>query len=157
MKYEIITLEEKTIVGLDVRTTNEKGQSIQDIGQLWQNFMEQGIPFMIKDTLNAHAIGLYTNYEKDVTAPYTFVCGKEIAKDSTNEISIPQVKKHTIQAGTYAKFTVKGHVQQAVGEAWQDIWKMNLDRLYSTDFELYYNDSEDLNNQTIDIYIGIKS
>lgn len=32
---------------------------------------------------------------------------------------------------------------------------MELDRKYTYDFEVYHNDSQDMNNQTIDIYIAI--
>ena len=31
MKYEIVELEEKIVEGIEVKTTNENGKSIQDI------------------------------------------------------------------------------------------------------------------------------
>ncbi|GKX31318.1 hypothetical protein SH1V18_37980 [Vallitalea longa] len=61
----------------------------------------------------------------------------------------------TINEGKYAKFTVKGDMVKAVGDVWAEIWKMDLNRKYDTDFELYHNDSEDMNNQTIDIFISL--
>ncbi|CEJ73498.1 AraC family transcriptional regulator [[Clostridium] sordellii] len=35
------------------------------------------------------------------------------------------------------------------------LWKMNLDRKYSCDFEEYQNNDEDIQNQEIHIYISI--
>lgn len=49
-----------------------------------------------------------------------------------------------------------GDVQKSVGEAWSKIWKMDLKRTYTCDFEEYQNNSEDMQNQEIHIYIAIK-
>ncbi|MCX8129746.1 MAG: GyrI-like domain-containing protein [Clostridia bacterium] len=72
-----------------------------------------------------------------------------------DSIQAPLVVR-TIPAGKYAEFTIRGHVQEAVGALWQEIWQMGLERLYSYDFEVYHNNSEDINDQMIDIYISIK-
>ena len=86
------------------------------------------------------------------TKPYKFYCAVEVSDAiEDNDDIITKV----IPSGKYAKFTVKGNVQKAVGEAWEKIWNMDLDRKYSCDFEVYHNDSEDINNQTIDIYISL--
>ena len=47
-------------------------------------------------------------------------------------------------------------MQTAVGEAWEKIWSMDLPRAYDYDFEVYHNDSTDMNNQTIDLYISLQ-
>lgn len=61
-----------------------------------------------------------------------------------------------ITKGKYAKFVINGDVQKSVGEAWSKIWNMNLNRKYTCDFEEYQNNSEDVNNQEIHIYIAIE-
>ncbi len=154
MNYEIVNLERKTVQGLTKRTTNENGQAASDIGTLWQHYITGGYPVQMTNAKNEKAIGLYMNYESDYTKPYTFMCGKEIVDDGTSVSE--DVTNFIIPAGKYAKFTIKGHMQQAVAEAWAQIWKMHLNRTYVADFEEYHNDSQDINNQTIDIYIGIK-
>lgn len=151
MKYELVTLEKKVVVGKSIKTTNENGKSIKDIGAMWQQFIGEGIYASIKNKVDGKGIGLYTEYEGDCTKPYTFMCCCEVKK--TDDIGNLDVK--TINAGKYAKFTVKGDMVQAVGEAWSEIWSMDLDRKYDSDFELYHNDSEDMNNQTIDIFISL--
>lgn len=39
MKYEVVTLSKKFVVGKSIKTTNENGQSIKDIGLMWKEFI----------------------------------------------------------------------------------------------------------------------
>ncbi|GAA0180005.1 GyrI-like domain-containing protein [Clostridium sediminicola] len=151
MKYEVVTLSKKIVVGKSIRTTNENGQSMKDIGDMWKEFIEEGDFQSINNKVDGKGIGLYTEYDSDATAPYTFMCCCEVTTIKDNG----DLDVKTISEGKYAKFTVKGHMVKAVGEAWNEIWQMDLDRKYDSDFELYHNDSEDMNNQTIDIFVSL--
>ncbi|WP_432401397.1 GyrI-like domain-containing protein [Wukongibacter sp. M2B1] len=153
MKYEIIELKEKQVVGLLVRTTNENMQSAKDIDLLWQNFISKGIYKNINYKIDRKTIGLYTDYEKDYTKPYNFMSCCEVS--SISDLHAPLQTK-IIQAGKYAKFSIRGHLQKDLLNAWQNIWSLDLDRTYESDFEVYHNNSEDINDQIIDIYISIK-
>ena len=153
MKYEIVELEEKIVEGIEVKTTNENGKSIQDIANMWQTFFMKGIYDNIENKVNVKTIGLYTDYEKDYTKPYNFVVCTEVSENSKN-VGNRVVK--VIPKGKYAKFVIHGDVQNAVGQAWQEIWKMDLNRKYTCDFEEYQNNSEDMQNQEIHIYIAIE-
>jgi predicted transcriptional regulator YdeE len=150
MNYKIVTLNEKIIVGKSIITTNKNGKSMKDIGSMWQHFIGEGVCDSIKNKITGKGIGLYTDYEGDATMPYRFMCGTEVSKSDN-----PNLETRIIDGGKYAKFTVKGDIMNAVGKAWQEIWSLDLERKFSSDFELYHNDSEDMNNQTIDIYISI--
>lgn len=151
MKYEIVTIPKKIIVGKAIKTTNEENKAVNDIGTLWQEFIGNGIHNSVNNKINQMAIGLYTEYKEDYTKEYTFMCGCEVFEvDNTEKLSTK-----IIPSGKYAKFTISGHMITAVCQAWSEIWEMNLDRKYTSDFEVYHNDSEDMNNQTIDIYISI--
>ena len=151
MNYEIVTLQEKTVVGKSIMTTNENGQSMTDIGGMWQQFIGGDVLSTIQNKTDGKGIGLYTDYEGDATKPYRFMCCVEVSQSGNTEL-----ETRTISGGKYAKFTVKGNVMTAVGEAWEKIWNMDLDRKFDCDFELYHYDSEDMDNQTIDIYISLK-
>ncbi|WP_454054602.1 GyrI-like domain-containing protein [Clostridium sp. Marseille-Q7071] len=152
MNYEIVNIQEKIVAGIGVETTNKNMKAMIDIGMLWGKFIGEKIIDSIPMRVNEKAIGLYTEYEGDYTKPYKFYCAVEISGVIEEKDDI--VTK-VIPSGKYAKFTVKGHMQKAVGEAWGKIWNMDLDRKYNCDFEVYHNDSEDINNQTIDIYISL--
>ncbi len=45
-------------------------------------------------------------------------------------------------------------METAVAKAWDKIWKMDLDRSFTGDFEEYLN--SDFENADIDIYIALK-
>lgn len=150
MEYEIVELQEKIVEGIGIRTTNENGKSIQDIGKLWQNFVEEGLYEKIEHKANDKTIGLYTDYEGDCTKPYYFMAGCEVEKENEDR------NFKVIPKGKYAKFVIIGDVQKSVGDAWSQIWQMNLKRKYDCDFEEYQNNSQDMQNQEIHIYIGLE-
>ncbi|MBQ2581760.1 MAG: effector binding domain-containing protein, partial [Ruminococcus sp.] len=99
---------------------------------------------------NEKALGIYTDYENDEKADYTLMTACEVT-----DANVPgQYEVRTIPAGKYAKFVVKGNMVTAVGEFWQKLWKMELDRSFVCDFEEYQNADPD--NCEIHIYIGLK-
>jgi len=75
---------------------------------------------------------------------------------SLNDIPNGLVGKHFV-ASNYNKFPVKGNltVGNVIYEAWEKIWAVNLNRKYTTDFEVYGEKSKDLTNAELDIYIAI--
>ncbi len=150
MEYEIIELQEKRVEGIGIKTSNENGKSVQDIGKLWQKFFAEGEYDKIEHKANQKTIGLYTDYEGDYIKPYYFMVGCEVEKESQNRMM------KIIPKGKYAKFVIKGDVQKSVGEAWGKIWQMDLKRKYDCDFEEYQNNSQDMQNQEIHIYIGLE-
>ena len=153
MKYEIVELEEKVITGIRIKTTNQDGKAMQDIGNTWQKLFANGIYEKIPNKVNGKTIGLYTEYEDDYTKPYTFIAGAEVSK----EVQIgEELESIIIPKGKYAKFIITGDVQNSVGQAWQEIWNMDLKRKYTCDFEEYQNNSEDMQKQEIHIYIAIE-
>lgn len=151
MEYEIVELEERLVEGLAIRTTNEDGKSIQDIGAMWQKFFSEGIYNTIDKKINNKTIGLYTDYEGDYTKPYKFIVCTEVKEKSSSNNLVTKI----IPKGKYAKFVITGDVQKSVGEAWGKIWNMDLNRKYTCDFEEYQNNSKDMQKQEIHIYIAL--
>lgn len=153
MKYEIVELEEKFAQGIKIKTTNQDGKAMQDIGMTWQKLFANGIYEKIPNKVNGKTIGLYTEYEGDYTKPYTFIAGAEVSR----EVQIgEELESIIIPKGKYAKFIIIGDVQNSVGQAWQEIWNMDLKRKYTCDFEEYQNNSEDMQKQEIHIYIALE-
>ncbi|URZ08622.1 GyrI-like domain-containing protein [Clostridium felsineum] len=146
MKYEIVSLKEKIVVGVSAITGNDDPNMGKAIGGLWEKLYQGGINKTIKNKVNEYAIGLYSDYKDN---KYLVTAGNEVCK-AENEGLI--IKK--IPAGKYAKFSIEGHMERAVAEAWNKIWEMDLDRSYEADFEEYLN--SDFDNAKIDIYISLK-
>lgn len=146
MNYETVFLEEKIVVGICAVTGNADPKVGEIIGGLWEQFYQGGVSSTITNRSNDRAIGLYSDYENEL---YCVTVGNEVTKPENSELTVK-----VIPAGKYAKFSVQGHMVTAVSEAWNEIWKLDLDRSYTGDFEEYLN--SDYENAEIDIYIALK-
>ncbi len=151
MTYEIVNLEEKTVVGVTAKTNNQSPDMGQVIGGLWDKFYQPEVYSQIPGKVSDKALGIYTDYEADEKADYSVVVAYET--DGSKDIPADTVMR-TIPAGRYAKFIVKGHMQRAVAEFWGKLWEMNLPRAFSYDFEEYQN--ADMEQAEIHIYISLK-
>lgn len=150
MTYEIVSLEEKTVAGLAVRTNNFAPALDKVIGGLWKSFFEGGVYTAIGGKLNNKTLGIYTDYVNDEKADYTVIAACE-----TDGIKLPEAAvTRTIPAGRYARFIVTGNQQKAVADFWEQLWQMELPRAFVCDFEEYQN--KEMENAEIHIYIGLK-
>jgi len=148
MKYEIVELKEKKIIGITARTSNHADNLGEVIGGLWGRFHGEGIYQGIQNKVNQCSIGLYSDYQSDMNGPYDITVGAEVATSSK------QVTK-VIPKGRYAKFVVKGHMKDACINFWSKLWQMDLNRSYTSDFE-EYQPGGDMDHAEIHMYISIK-
>lgn len=146
MDYEIVNLEQRIIVGVSAITSNSDPKMSAVIGGLWEKLYQGGVNSVIKNKCNEYSIGLYSDYSDE---KYCVTVGNEVSKAENDELTVK-----VISAGKYAKFSVHGHMQKVVAKAWEEIWKMNLDRSFTGDFEEYLNN--DWENADINIYIALK-
>lgn len=146
MNYEIVNLEEKIVVGVSAITGNNDINMGKTIGGLWEKLYQDGISETIKNKVNEYAIGLYSDYEDN---KYLVTVGNEVCKAENEGLTIKKIPE-----GKYAKFSIEGHMQKAVADAWDKIWQMDLDRSYEADFEEYLN--SDFDNAKINIYISLR-
>ncbi len=96
---------------------------------------------------------MYHNYEGDHTRPYSYFIGCRVMAGS----SVPEgMDSLTIEKAGCQKFIAKGRMPDCVGNGWMEIWKMDIDRAYIADFEVYDERSKDWNNAVVEIFIGVK-
>ncbi|MNY58278.1 Bacterial transcription activator, effector binding domain [compost metagenome] len=63
----------------------------------------------------------------------------------------------TIENSTFEKFTAKGNLTEgAVYNEWLKIWNSDLNRSFTSDFEVYDQRSANLQNGEVDIFIALK-
>jgi len=157
MKYEIVEIKEKTLVGLKARIKEEK-TAHDTIWNLWKDlYSEKGVK-NVKDRKNGNLMGVYYNYSNENGFEYDCLAGCEV-KDAVEKIPEDMIKIQ-IPEGKYAKFIVIGNPEKAVGEFWYKFWeefgKEKSDiRNYTYDFEEYIA-GNDYENTEIHIYISIK-
>lgn len=149
MEYEIVTLKEKIVAGISARTNNTSPDMGAVIGGLWSRFFQEGVYTSIPGKANEKALGIYTDYAGGEKADYTAMVACEV----TEEPQGGAYAVYRIPAGRYAKFVIHGDMVQAVGAAWQEIWRMDLPRRFQCDFEEYQDDR--MENAEIHIYVGL--
>ena len=142
------------VVGIVLRADNSDPAVGEKIGAHWQRFFADGIPGKIAGRIDDAIVAVYTDYAGDYTQPYSLVVGCRV----TNEAVAPEglVKVH-VPAQTYAVMTAKGSMPGAVVNAWQAIWSSDLERSYTSDFEVYDHRAADPENAEVDIYTAILS
>ena len=157
MKYEIVEIKEKTLVGFKTRVKDDETMS-EKISNLWKKlYSEKGVK-NIENRINDNAIGVYYNYNNENGFEYDCLTGCEV-KDTIDKIPEEMIKIQ-IPEGKYAKFIIFGNPEKAVGEFWNKFWEELADdfsdnRSYTYDFEEYIA-GNDYENTEIHIYISIK-
>ena len=153
MKPEIVDIKERNILGITARTnnTNEQSPVTGKLKALWGGFFENGLMSKIPNQKeNSPMFGVYSSYESDFNGDYTVTVGMEI---SSHDIA-SEYKEVKIEGGKYLLFRAKGEMPQVVIDTWKKVWEYfptsNIERKYSTDFELYKSEDE------VEIYIAVK-
>lgn len=149
-----LKIEPFKVIGITVRTSNQNGQGIQDIGALWERFINEGIFDQIPNKIGSEEVySVYTDYEGDHTQPYTTLLG---CKVSTLD-QIPEgMEGKVFEGGQYQRFAAQGNLTQGVvGQEWNKIWQMDLPRAYTADFEIYGEKAKNPENAEVDILIAL--
>jgi len=149
-----VKIEAFKVIGISIRTTNEGAKAEAEIGQLWQDFMAKDIPAKIPNKLSTNIYSIYTDYEGDHRQGYTAVLGCEVA--TLEEIPAGMIGLE-VAGGTYSKSSVRGDLQQGIiVEHWNTIWNQDLNRAYTTDFEVFSEKAQDPRDAEVDFYIALK-
>src|ERR1700733_15248974 len=74
----IVTLDAFYVIGISVRTTNMNNKALQDIGELFGNFVGQHIMEKIPNKISEDIYCVYTDYESDFNGPYTTIIGCKV-------------------------------------------------------------------------------
>lgn len=152
-------LEAFEVIGITTRTSNaEEFTGAGKLGKTWQRFMSENLAAQIPGRIDQNILAVYFEYERDATAPYTFLLGVRVA----NGTNAPEgFRKISIPAQSYTKFTTdKGQSPQVVIDAWSKIWDLEdeskIDRLYTFDYEEYDHRAADPKATVIDVFISTR-
>ena len=121
MKYEIVKIKEKTVVGLSETMRNDKNAS-KKIGKMWNEFRYEngGEIKNIKDRVNKNTMAVYFDYTNKNGFEYRNLVGCEVKKESKNINE--KLTKIFIPSGKYAKFSLFGNPQTEVTNFWINFW-----------------------------------
>tara|TARA_R110001606_G_scaffold254596_2_gene402590 strand:+ start:51 stop:512 length:462 start_codon:yes stop_codon:yes gene_type:complete len=152
---QTVKIKPFNIIGISIRTTNENGQASQEIAELWQKFMSENIVSKIPNKMGNDVYSLYTEYESDHTKPYTTILGCKVE----NLDNIPDgMVGSSFKGGNYIKTSAKGDLMQGlIVNHWSKIFEMDLERIYSADFEVFGEKAQNPSDAEVDFYVSIKS
>lgn len=151
-----ITIQEKKIIGMAIRTTNENGQAANDIELLWQKFWKDETIHQLEQKVSNDIYAVYTNYETDFTGYYDTIIGYEV---NTLTVVPEGLIGLVIEGGDYAEYVSKGKMPEAIFNTWLGIWadqEFNSRRSYKADFTVHgekYNDGPEAEVET---YISVR-
>ena len=147
-----VKIEPFMIIGISIRTTNENNQAAKDIGDLWSKFMSENILGAIPNKIDSTVYSIYTDYESDHTKPYTTILGCKVS----NLQSIPNgMIGKSFDGGNYVKLSAKGDLMKGlIVNKWTEIWSMDLDRVFTADFENKSEKAQNPNDAEIDFLIN---
>ncbi|TBO43568.1 GyrI-like domain-containing protein [Pedobacter kyonggii] len=149
-----IDIEPFKIIGISVRTTNENNQAGKDIADLWRRFMNDKILEAIPNKIDNTVYSIYTDYESDHTKPYTTILGCKVANLET----VPEgMVGRSFNGGNYIKLSAKGDLMKGlIINKWLEIWQMNLERVFTADFEVFGEKAQNPTVAEIDFLIAVK-
>lgn len=147
-------IEEFSVIGLSIRTSNDANKAAIDIPKLWNEFMQNSIMEKIPERITEEIYAIYTDYEGDHTQPYTMILGCKVAEGA----EAPEgMIKRSIEPMTCQKFVATGDLtKDAVINKWMEIWQTDLSRAYSADLEIYGEKATDPTNGEVEIFIALK-
>ncbi len=149
-----VKIEPFRVIGISVRTTNENHQAAKDITDLWGKFMNEKVLEAIPNKIDNTVYCLYTDYESDHTKPYTTLLGCRV--NNLNAIPDGMVGK-SFEGGNYVKLSAKGDLMKGlIANKWFEIWEMDLDRVFTADFEIFGAKAQNPSEAEIDFLIAIK-
>jgi predicted transcriptional regulator YdeE len=154
LPYTVEKIPARIAVGIERRTCNADGRSLQDIPACWQEYLSTKAvartPNRVKPTV---MYAIYSDYKTDWTGEYSYLLGCGVTKAD----KLPKgLVARDIPAQTYAHFRAQGPMSDAVVGVWAGIWGTDMPRTYLCDFEVYDARFTDRKNPEVDIYVGIR-
>jgi len=158
MEATIISKDSFPIIGIELRTTTNKGANFIEIPQFWKNVLGKGQIDKIPDRKNPDTVlGICMDFEPD--GSFSYIIGSEVM--STKNIPDGMVTR-TIPAAKYAVFTASGKMPNSIQDTVKYIYRKWLpnsefQRANSADFELYDKRFDDEEHAEVAIYVPIVS
>jgi len=150
MHYAEEHQKKKYFIGLELRTNNEECSLAMPAHK--EKFFRENTVSKIPNKVNGNILALYTDYEGDYTRPYSWILGCEVS--SLEKIPEGLVGK-VIPESKYAVFTTEGKFPEGLIAAWQAIWKANLARAYTSDFEVYPAEFDPQKKPQVKVFIAV--
>jgi predicted transcriptional regulator YdeE len=142
------------IIGISVVTSNQNGQSLDDLENLWEEFWENDIQNQISNRLSDNIYAVYTDYENAYEANYTAIVGFLVK--TLDDIPKGFVGRE-ITVGEHKKYLSQGKMPDALIATWAEIvQEKELHRAFRADVTIYSKKYFDRENAEAETFISIE-
>jgi predicted transcriptional regulator YdeE len=153
LTFTVKKIPAKIVMGVQRRTSNTDGRSIDDIPACWQDYLKKDMASKIPHRAKTPAMfAVYSDYQSDWAGEYSYMIGSEVTKADKIPTGLAVVR---IPAQTYAVFTTAGPMPDAILGIWMSVWGTKLPRVYTFDFEQYDARFTRPENKQVDVYIAV--
>jgi predicted transcriptional regulator YdeE len=117
-----------TIVGKELRTTNDNAQAFTDIPTFWEKFYQDGTIEKIPHKVTEDIYAIYTNFAHegiDNMGVYSFIIGCQVHAGEHPPEGLVSVE---LPRATYAVFSSEPGRPEKIVETWQKIWQLSESR-----------------------------
>jgi predicted transcriptional regulator YdeE len=152
---EIIKRAGFTVAGYKITTNNKDAMEKGTIGMAWEHFFEKGIFNKVPNKLDERIYAVYTNFEEwfsedSVNKNYDLIIGCKTSDPDgmakwLNEVEIPEQN--------YSKYVAIWELPYSVVNTWEEIWKSDVKKNNTVDFEVYGYNSQKGDDSEVDIYL----
>lgn len=142
-----------TIVGIEMRTTNQNGEAMEKIPAFWHQFYHDRIIEKIPFVINPEIVyAVYSDYDEQ--GYYSMLIGVEA---SMGQVLPPGLSSITVPASKYAVMTAKGPISSAITRTWEYVWSHHFPhtRAFRADFEIYDQRSKVVHDAEVDLFVSI--
>ena len=139
--------------GISIVTSNDK--ATDDINALWERFFREQIGQQIPGKTDDVIYAVYSDYEGDHEAPYRLTIGYRV-EDTANDNAGGALHSVTCEGGDYAIMSAAGEQPKALLETWEAIWSSDLERSFTTDFEIYGPRFFEEGVNEVLVHVGVK-
>lgn len=148
-----LNLGDFEIIGIAIRTTNQNGKAEKDIEALWKQFYAEDSLSKIEGKISEDLYCVYTDYETDHAGPFTTILGYRMMPGTLPPSGY--VRKIILKS-TYQVFITQGPLPASVQQTWMDIWKADIKRRYTSDFDVYGSQSNNPENAVVRTFVSIE-
>lgn len=149
------------LIGIELRTTNDDGDSMREIPLFWEKFFKEDVLSAIPGKAEPGKIyAVYMDYDpQEPYSPfpkgfYSLILGTKVrcfedVPEGFKEVEIP--------AENYVVIDVKGPVEKVVYQAWEGVWSpaFPFKRKYTSDMEIYHMDLGQGPDQHVSLCISV--
>ncbi len=152
-KIEIVTLPNFFVAGFSMKTAMKEDKIEKDVEKLWDKFNENYDPELYHKRSDDKIYFVMHNYKNKGEDGLEILVGFRMKNVSGVDKKYSHVE---IKSGSFAKDKPKGTSADEVIEAWEKIYGLKLNRIYTYDIEAY-TINEEFELTDVDLFISVKN